>query len=239
MNFTMKLAGVPIRVFPLNEKSRDYCKGYLCEEAPAFEVKVTQKMIEEEREHAGEDNGMFSDAYIERLAIYREIAERMVERGVLLFHGSAIEADGEAYLFTAPSGTGKSTHARLWRETLPALGHQISMVNDDKPLLRFTEEGIDVCGTPWNGKHQLGENKIVPLRAICRICRGETNTIRPMMGVERLPVLLSQTYRPKGKEGIRKSLALLGRLSQEVAMYELHCNMDREAALVSYEAMRP
>lgn len=239
MEFTIKLAGTPIRVFAMYERSRDLCAGYFSEEEPVFDVAVTPEMIAREREHAGEDNGMYSDAYLEQLAIYREIAEKMVERDVLLFHGSAIEVDGAVYLFTAPSGTGKSTHARLWRETLPELGHTVSMVNDDKPLLKFADDGIFVCGTPWNGKHRLGENTIAPLRAICRICRGETNEIRKMSGMERLPVLLSQTYRPKEREGIRKSLALLGRLSQEADMYELHCNMEKEAALVSFEGMRP
>lgn len=238
MDFTIKLAGVPIGIHALYDRSRAFCADYLCEEEPAFEVAVTEEMIKAERVRSGEDSGMFSDAYLERLAIYREIAEKMVERDVLLFHGSAICVDGETYLFTAPSGTGKSTHARLWRENLPALGHEVSMVNDDKPLLKFAEDGIFVCGTPWNGKHRLGENTIAPLRAICRICRGETNTIRKMNGMERLPVLLSQTYRPKEKEGIRKSLVLLGRLSQEVEMYELHCNMEPEAAFVSFKGMR-
>ena len=165
MDFTIKLADVPIGVHALNDRSRDFCAGYLCGEEPAFEVTVTEAMIAAERAHSGEDGGLFSDAYLERLAIYREIAERMVERDVLLFHGSAILVDGVSYLFTAPSGTGKSTHARLWRENLPALGHTVSMVNDDKPLLKFTGEGIFVCGTPWNGKHRLGENTIAPLRA--------------------------------------------------------------------------
>lgn len=239
MDFTIKLAGVPIGVHALYDNSRDFCEGYLCEEEPVLEIIMTPEMIAAEREHAGEDNSIYSDAYIERLAIYREIAEQMVEQGVLLFHGSAIEVDGAVYLFTAPSGTGKSTHARLWRENLPALGHTVSMVNDDKPLIKFAEDGIYVCGTPWNGKHRLGENTIAPLRAICRICRGETNTIRKMNGVERLPVLLSQTYRPKEREGIRKSLSLMGRLVQETEMYELHCNMEPEAAFVSFEGMRP
>lgn len=238
VEFTIKLAGIPIRVQALYDGSREFCREYLCEDEPVMSVVVTPEHIAAERRYSAEDAGHFSDKYLEQLAIYRQIAEQMTAHDVLLFHGSAICVDGNAYLFTAPSGTGKSTHTRLWRENLPALGHEVFMVNDDKPLLKFTGDGILVCGTPWNGKHNLSENTTAPLRSICRIYQGKENVIRRMSGAECLPVLLSQTYRPREREGIRKSLALLGRLAQEVEMYELHCNMEPEAAVVSFEAMR-
>ena len=234
----MKLAGTPMRIHALYERSEAYCREYLTDEEPELDIAITQELIDAERVHSGDSGSSFGDPYLERLAIYRQIAEKLVERDILLFHGSAISVDGEVYIFTARSGTGKSTHARLWREVLPELGHEVVMVNDDKPLLGFREDGIWVYGTPWNGKHCLGANIAAPLKAICRICRGETNSIRQMTRMERLPVLLSQTYRPQGKDGIRRSLALLGRLTQEVQMYELHCNMNPEAALVSYNGMQ-
>ena len=66
-------------------------------------------------------------------------------------------------MFTAPSGTGKSTHARLWRE---AFGERVVMINDDKPLLLVRPEGVTVYGTPFRGKHGLGGDRSAPLRAI-------------------------------------------------------------------------
>ena len=79
--------------------------------------------------------------------------------------------DGEAYIFTAVSGTGKSTHAMLWREVF---GERVRMINDDKPLIRITPEGKAVVyGTPWDGKHHLSKNSAFPLKAICWLTRAK------------------------------------------------------------------
>lgn len=76
----------------------------------------------------------FPDAYIESLALYQNITELLLARDVMQFHCSALEMDGRAYLFTAPSGTGKSTHVRLWRQVF---GARVTVINDDKPLVRL------------------------------------------------------------------------------------------------------
>ena len=84
------------------------------------------------------------DDYLETLAVCRKIAERMPEYDTFLFHGSCIAVDGVGYLFTAKSGTGKSTHTRLWRELLD---NRATMVNDDKPLIRIADDGLVIYGT--------------------------------------------------------------------------------------------
>lgn len=238
--FTAKFAGVPIRISALFESSKAFCRDFFTEEEPVFEVVMSQELVDAERRHSDAVNEgiSFSDRYLERLAIYRMIAEKILDLDILLFHGSAIAADGEGYLFTAPSGTGKSTHSRIWREELPKLGHEVFMVNDDKPLIRFDEKGIFVCGTPWNGKHGLGTNTMVPLKAVCRILRGTANEIRRVPAMEALTVLLSQSYRPEGAARMSRKLKLFDRMLREVGMYELHCNMEPEAALVSYRGMQ-
>ena len=133
--------------------------------------------------------------YLESLAVYRKLAHAMLEKNTLLFHGSAIAVDGQAVLFTAKSGTGKSTHTRLWREML---GDRAVMVNDDKPLLRITEDGVLVCGTPWDGKHHLSTNCAVPLKAICILEQGDKNAIGAISPKEALPMLLQQSFHPDG-----------------------------------------
>jgi hypothetical protein len=159
----------------------------------------------------------------------------MISYGILLFHGSVISVDGEAYLFTAKSGTGKSTHTRLWRQMF---GDRAFMVNDDKPLLKITEEGVFACGTPWDGKHHLSRNSIVPLKGICILERGEENHIVTISGKEALPMLLQQSYRPSNPLGLSQLLGIIDMLTQKVSFYRLKCNMDPEAALVAYEGMQ-
>ena len=162
------------------------------------------------------------------------IADQLLHRDTLLFHGSVIAVDGKAYLFTAKSGTGKSTHTRLWREML---GDRAVMVNDDKPLLKFTRDGVLACGTPWNGKHHLGENIMVPLAAICILERGEVNAIRPVTVREALPRIIEQSHKPDCPADRALYYALLDKLVRSVSLHRLQCNMDPEAARVSFAGL--
>ena len=151
-----------------------------------------------------------------------------------LFHGSAIAVDDKAYLFTAKSGTGKSTHTRLWREYF---GERALMVNDDKPLLKVTEDGVRVYGTPWDGKHRLSNNVSVPLKAICILTRDEVNHIEEISLEEAYQMLLQQTYRPSDKGAVIQTLKLLDLLKEHVKFYRLGCNMESDAAKVAYFGM--
>ena len=238
MNFNITLAGVTVGVETLYPRTRTMCERYLSPEdaVPAFTVKTTPADIEFEQMKSVETNGAgrYSDGYLETLAVYRQIAEKIIPHGALLIHCSAIALDGQAYLFLAKSGTGKSTHARLWRERF---GERAFMVNDDKPLLRVGET-VEVCGTPWNGKHNLDTNTSVPVRGICFLERDTENHIVPVSRSDAYPRLLRQIYRPTGTEEMLLTLKMIDRILETVPCYLLGCNMDPDAARVSYEGMK-
>ena len=162
------------------------------------------------------------------------MTEALFDYDTLLFHGSTIAVDNEAYLFTAKSGTGKSTHTRLWREML---GEKAIMVNDDKPFLKITEDGVIACGSPWNGKHRLGNNIQVPLKAICILERGEENSIQEITPKEALMMLIQQSSRPEDPKKMGKYLDLIDRLAQNVKLYKMRCTISPEAAKLAYETM--
>ncbi len=228
----------------LYEEVHNLCRDYACDRPNGgadIKVEITRAQIDFERQKsAAEDlrEGRavvnFSDAYLETLAVYRQIADAMLNYDTVLFHGSVIAVDGIAYLFTAKSGTGKSTHTRLWRQMF---GERAVMVNDDKPLLRITDDGVTVYGTPWNGKHGLGRNMAAPLRAVCVLERGKENEIHSVESREIYPMLLQQIYRPADPLAMGKMLALVDRLTSGVKFYRLACNMDPSAARVAYEGM--
>lgn len=137
--FSIKLAD---RIFSIDNKYayvQRLCEKYVINEASEVLISVTDDEIlrEQTKRH--------SSAYLELLAIYRKIAEYLIDDATILFHGSVVAVDNEAYLFAASSGTGKSTHTRLWRELF---GEQAVMINDDKPLLKITDSGVLVYGTP-------------------------------------------------------------------------------------------
>ncbi len=177
----------------------------------------------------------FSDAYLETLAVYRQISEQMLDYGILLFHGSVVAVDGRAYVFTAKSGTGKSTHTRLWRTLL---GSRAIMVNDDKPLLRVAEDGVTAFGTPWDGKHHLSSNIAVPVQAICILERGEQNRIWEMDARDAWPMLMQQSYRSGSPQKLAHTMNLLDQMAAKVNLYHMACNMQISAAEMSYQKMR-
>jgi hypothetical protein len=242
MKFTVRLADRIIDIDTLYPNTGALCRDYISEGCADFSVSTAQADIDferynSEREAAAEGHEVYhgTDGYLETLAVYRKIAEQMVRYNTFLFHGSAVAVDGAAYLFTAKSGTGKSTHTRLWRELL---GQRAVMVKDDKPLIRVADGEAMIYGTPWDGKHRLSSNTAVPLKAICVLERSPDNHIEPITGSQALPLLLQQVYRPMNAETMVKTLHLIDRLTECVSFWRLGCNMKIEAAQVAWNAMR-
>lgn len=235
------LAGLTVEISSLYEKVHTLCAAYRTEEAgtPDIAVCITQPDIDLEQVKSARELALeghpavrYSDVYLETLAVYRQIAERMPFFDRFVFHGSVVAVDGVAYLFTAKSGTGKSTHTRLWRELL---GERAVMVNDDKPILQVEKDGVFVYGTPWDGKHRLSNNIVVPLKAVCILERAEENRIREISRAEAMPMLLQQAYRPADPAALARTLQLIDRMN--VKFYRLSCNMDLSAAELSYRTM--
>ena len=233
-----------IRIISLYEEVHRLCADYRAPEGAAvdFAVRTTREDIAAEQEKsdrecaaAGLPVQTWSESYLETLAVYRRIAEWMPVYDTLLFHGSCVAVEGAAYLFAAASGTGKSTHTRLWRELL---GNRAVMVNDDKPLIRLTDGGPMVYGTPWDGKHRLSRNIAVPLKALCFLTRAAENRMEPLTKREAYPLLLQQVYRPADPAALAKTLTLTDRLAAGVSLWRLACNMDPEAARLAYETMK-
>jgi len=239
MSFRMKLAGISIQVHAMFETTEQFCRDYLTDESPSVEVSITQADLEEERrrsacsdEREGRSVVRYPDEYLETLALYRRILERLLPRHVLLFHGSALALNGKAYLFTARSGVGKTTHTRLWLKNIP----DCYVLNGDKPLLLFREDAVYVCGTPWQGKENCGVNEMLPLEAICFLERDEENRIEPIGFNNALGPLSTQAHRPGGGENLVEFIKLIERL-KTVKLYRLRCNMENEAAFAAYRGM--
>ncbi len=230
-----KIAEHVVEFISIYEDVHLLCKDYQSKQAPDFTISITREDINYEKSQIVEkDSNYYADGYIETLAVYRKLTEKLIDDDILLIHGSAIALDGVAYLFTAKSGTGKSTHTRLWRQYF---GKRAEMINDDKPLLKIEEDKVIVFGTPWSGKHKLSANISVPLHAICFLNRGSYNIIDHIDKKQVLPLLLQHTYRPRGAELLSKTLSLLDKLVHCVEFYSLFCNQDLDAASVSYEGM--
>ena len=115
----------------LHKRMLKHCTGYESSGEPDFTIKVTLDDIEQEKKLS---EGTFSDGYIETIAFYRKLAERLPQSNAFVLHSALFDVEGEGIAFAAHSGTGKTTHMRLWEQLL---GDKFKVVNGDKPIIRF------------------------------------------------------------------------------------------------------
>ncbi|MBQ9393015.1 MAG: hypothetical protein IJU18_03370 [Oscillospiraceae bacterium] len=228
--FCISLAEQTIEIEARYDFARRFCRDYLTDEAPTLRAAASETDVAEDMAAVPGT----APEYAETLGIYRSIAEQLPERGAFLMHGAAIAYGGKAYLFTAPSGTGKSTHIALWHRYL---GAPVQIVNGDKPLIRVREEGVDVCSTPWAGKERWQRNCIVPLGGVCLLHRGTENAIRRADPAELLTELMHQVYIPRSAAALAQTLELLDEMLRLAPLYLLACDMSEQAVVTSFEAM--
>lgn len=208
------------------------CSGYLAPEGttPDFTVEVSDAALDASYAQAPE----MGLPYHESLCVYREICKKMLAYGGFLLHAAVIEVDGRAFAFSAPSGTGKSTHIALWRRVL---GERVQIINGDKPILRYQDGRFIAYGTPWCGKEGWQRNASAPLTAICFLERSVENRIRRMNSSEAIDHIFHQLLRPKAAAEMEATLSLADSLLREVPIYLLGCNISEDAARLAYETL--
>ena len=240
-DFHLRVGDALFSVHTLYPDTLNLCKDYCVDETGGVEITVTGEDIDREREISIAEAKLeglpvtnYQPGYLETTAVYRKMADWYFKHDSMVFHGALISLDGEGYLFTAKSGTGKTTHIRNWQKVFP----ECFVVNGDKPVLRVTDTEVRGYGTPWAGKERYQTNTSVPLKAIVLLERGAENRIEEVSFKEALPVLLSQAYRPKQADSLRNAVLLIGRIVGKVRFFRLKCNMDEESAAVAYRGMQ-
>ncbi len=171
----------------------------------------------------------------EGLAVSSDFNRKAIRFDTMLVHSSALVLDGKAYLFSADSGVGKSTHTRLW---LKKYGNRVHIMNDDKPVVRIYADKILACGTPFDGGSGIALNETYPLGAIIFLERGEENSVRVPSSKEIIQHLYFQTARTVGPKTAEKMLDNFEKLIVRTRFLVLTCNMDVSAAETAYQAIR-
>ncbi len=210
------------------------CREYLADfETADITVRVSEDEI---RREAAQTTAHFAEGYFEFVCAYRAIAQQLPLFDALVFHAAVIDCDGKAYAFAAPSGTGKSTHIKLWHK---AFGERVRVINGDKPIFRLIRGKWYAFGTPWQGKEGWGSNAYAPLSALCFLARAEKNTIKGLTDEEAVTRLFNQVLLPAERHSAECFLTLLDDMITHTPVYLLGCNMDKEAAEVAYIGMNP
>lgn len=182
--------------------------------------------------------------YSQRNKTSLEIAAYMVETGIfyrqllnyngVFLHASAVVVDDKAYLFSAPCGTGKSTHTSLWLELF---GDKAYILNDDKPAIRVLDDGIYAYGTPFSGKHDISAPKKVKLQGICFISRGKEDVIEAMDKKEAVFKMYHASLRKIDADQVAKEFEILEKIALNIPVFHLTCTPTLNAAKVAYAEM--
>lgn len=221
-----KIAGLTVAMDSFG-RTVTQAEPYRCEPAePDLTIRSDWRALQERQPH-------LSDEDCEYLSTGGSFYRQLLQFNGMMLHASAVVREGRAYLFTAPCGTGKSTHTKIWLENFP----DAFVLNDDKPALRLENGEWFAYGTPWSGKTDKNRNARVPLAGICVLRRGTENKIAPYKGRAALHDILEQTARSRDPVQMTCLLEVLDQLLARVPVWKMECNMEPEAARVSYNAM--
>ena len=199
---------------------------------PDIKINVSKKRIED----AVKDHPELSEDDWEYLLTGSDFYTYLLDFDGMLLHSSCVVVNDSAYLFSADSGTGKSTHTNLWLEKFKENAY---ILNDDKPAIRKIDGKIYACGTPWSGKYDISRPNIVPVAAIALLQRNDTNYIKPAETKKGVFTIFSQTVRRLNKEHINKLFDNVEMLFENIPIYEFGCNISQDAVTVAYNTMKP
>lgn len=223
--FLIKLANIPIQINNKYEYVKQQCAEYYTKETPVLIIEATHKEI------LNEQNGQSYDLdYCESLAIYRKICQTLIHSKVFLFHGALIDYQNKGILFTGKSGSGKSTHANLWKDLYR---DEVRIINGDKPLIAYSNGRFTGFGTPWNGKENIGFNDSVKIEAIVNIKQDNVNEIQKLNTSDSLNILMSQLLFPHKENGNEILVHLIKKIFKIIPIYELRCQISEDAVIVA------
>ena len=216
-----------------NSTTEVQARDYLCDfrGKPEIEVGVSDELIEAKR--SAFPHLSVSDC--EYMWSGEQFFRNILNFDGFVLHASAVVYEGKAYLFSAPSGTGKSTHTKIWQRVFGE--DNAFIINDDKPIIRLVCGKVMVYGTPWSGKDGISQNVGVPLQGICFLERAEENRINSIDTKDAIYSILNQTVRPQDVCGMDRLLDVLGRVLKNTKVYRMGCNMSDDAAITAYKGM--
>lgn len=167
------------------------------------------------------------------LDIHNQIASQLINFNGFLIHGACISYKDNAYLFIAPSHTGKTTHIKLWLKHLS----DVKVIDGDKPIVRLINDEPIIFGTPWNGKERYGNNISSKLKSIIILHRSEVDTITSVNSKEYIDEIIKQVYIPEDNNKLISTLELIDSVFNKINIYDLHCTMNDSAFIKSFETL--
>lgn len=229
----LKVADLIVEFEPRYDIMKSRVKQYIYtgEKQPDVTINLSEQYFLDRQK----ENPHLSLSEVEALYTSSYFYTEIVKFDGIMLHASCVQYENYAYLFSANSGTGKSTHTHLWLEKFP----EAEILNDDKPAIRYIDGKFYAFGTPWSGKFDESINTKTEIAGITFLSRGETNEIERVEGNTATIDFLNQTVRPTNKNYMLQFMDILDKVLSEVPVYRLKCNMSLEAVETSYNKMNP
>ncbi|MBQ8896661.1 MAG: hypothetical protein IJY88_07715 [Clostridia bacterium] len=229
--FVIEIAELKVLINNKYDFVKTVCKDYIadCSEFD-FSVEISDKEIEKEMSIC---DSSISEGFAESVCLYRAIAEKLPEYDAFVLHGAAIKINNNAYIFAAKSGVGKTTHILNWKKVYR---DKVTIINGDKPIIRFKSGIPYVYGTPWSGKEDFNTNTSAILKGIIFIERSENNSVEDIPNKNALSLLLNQLYFPSNAALKLKTIDLINNVFDTTNCWRLYCNRSVESAVTAYDA---
>ena len=239
----IRIAERNIRVMHLYSNIKEECSKYICHfSKPDFVVFSKDAEIDDfmrtsvigliprAKDFDTQIAITFDYGYYEALLICQKIADALIGSGIIMVHGAAIEINGKGFVFTAPSGVGKTTHILNWQKMYPS----VSVINGDKPFVDMRTR--KVYGSPWCGKEKIGDNISAHLSGVIQLERGSSNSIRPIRFVDAVPSFIEQIHVPRDR-----AIAIMAYryfyAFREIPFYRLICTKSVQSAVTAYNGL--
>lgn len=152
-------------------------------------------------------------------------AQYMVQKDAVVFHCSSILYNNYSIAFSAPSGTGKSTHTGLWVKEFP----ETVILNDDSPVIKLIDGVPVLFGTPWAGTSGVNTNSCAPLKSVVFLKQAKDNIIDKIPFTEAFPAFVKGTKKLVFPDSTEKSVDIICKLIEKIPVYSLGCNISSGA----------
>ncbi len=225
----IKIADIPFKLELWHPNLEHNYQDYL---VPPQEDAIEIAVGEERLSACPEENQAIAELYEQSLLM----GDALPQFDKLLFHGCAFLWRDKAWIFAAPSGTGKTTQYVLWKMQYP---EEITMINGDKPILEFRTDSIMLHPSPWRGKENMGVQRSAPLGGIIYLRQDEENRVERLSAKEAVQPIFGQIlFSADDVQTIKAVAKLEERLLNCVPVWQLRNRGDSESAILCHDTLR-
>lgn len=227
------IAGFTVAIKNRYEYLDRQCKPYqiMTNVSADFSVSVCEEEVREER---SQSDACYDNGYLESVCVYRKLCTQIPRFDAMLLHAAVISAENRGIAFLARSGVGKTTHMLYWKKLL---GEMCSIINGDKPIIRFFNGIPFAYGTPWAGKENLQTNTKNRLTDLCFIERSKINFTRRMRIDDCIDLIMSQILFPPDAQNLARTLEMVEMLLRKCDLWLIKCTNSVDAAKAACNAI--